>query len=214
MLVFGDSISEGTNAQNYDLSAGRCGGPYGLGVSSSTDSWAFSFAEALGAELSLAAFAAQGYATRNSYNYGEVPPLLTLGDPTASAWDKISASASRLPYLIRVQPTYVVQALGFNDQNADVSPSLLSNTVTSWLVAARAAIGQEPTIFFVLPFGSVLRNANATRGALLKGFVAYKASPGGADDACTLILDLYPDAQLGLQGLGAPTAESCMAHTL
>jgi len=71
--------------------------------------------------------------------------------------------------------------------------------------AAVGAAAEDVTLtLFVLPFGSVLRNANATRGAHLKGFVAYKASPGGADDDCTLILDLYPDAQLGLQGLGAP----------
>ena len=209
MLVYGDSISEGTNAQNYDVAAGRCGGPYGLGVSSSTDSWAFAFAEAMRAELSLAAFAAQGFATRNSFNYGEVPPLLTVRDPAATAWDKVNANASRLPALAATPPTYVVQALGFNDQNADVPPALLTATVAAWLGAARTALGPAPTLFLVLPFGGVLRTANATRGAILQAFADYRATPSGAGDACTLALDLYPASQRGLQGLGAPTAESC-----
>jgi lysophospholipase L1-like esterase len=209
MLVYGDSIAEGTNAQNYDVAAGRCGGPYGLGVSSSTDSWAFGFAAAMAAELSLAAFAAQGFATRNSLNYGEVPPLLTAGAPAATAWDKVSANCSRLPALAATPPTYVVQALGFNDQNADVPPALLTATVAAWLGAARSALGPAPTLLLILPFGGVLRTANATRGAILQAFADYKASPSGAGDACTLALDLYPASQRGLQGLGAPTAESC-----
>jgi hypothetical protein len=57
--------------------------------------------------------------------------------------------------------------------------------------------------------GGVLRTANATRGAILQACADYKASPSGAGDACTLALDLYPASQRGLQGLGAPTAESC-----
>jgi hypothetical protein len=60
-----------------------------------------------------------------------------------------------------------------------------------------------------IPFGGELRTQNATRLAILAGFAAYKATPGGAADACAFAIDLYPRAQRGLQGLGKPTAESC-----
>jgi lysophospholipase L1-like esterase len=212
-LVYGDSISEGTNAQNYDLGAGRCGGPYGLAVSASTDSWAFAFAEAMGAELSLAAFAAQGYATRNSLNYGNVPPLLALNgsssEPPGSAWDRVCEGFSRLPELAAQPPTYLVNALGFNDQNSDVTSALLQATVAAWLPAARAAVGPSTSLLLAIPFGGALRTGNATRLAILAGFAQYKASAAGSRDACALALDLFPAAQRGLQGLGSPTAESC-----
>jgi hypothetical protein len=58
-LFYGDSITEGTNAANYDFDTGSCGGKLGLANSASTDSWAFAFAEAAAVEPSLAAFAAQ-----------------------------------------------------------------------------------------------------------------------------------------------------------
>lgn len=50
---------EGINAANYNFDTGSCGGSLGLAVSSSTDSWAFAFAEAAAVEPSLAAYAAQ-----------------------------------------------------------------------------------------------------------------------------------------------------------
>jgi hypothetical protein len=212
MLIFGDSISEGTNANNYDLAAGHCGGPYGLGVSSSTDSWAFSFAEALGAEPSLAAFAAQGFVTRNSFNYGGVPPLLTPGSEEDTAWDKVNGNASRLPALSSTPPTYLVSGMGFNDQNSDVQPSVLTSVVGAWLAAARSAVGPSTNILLVLPFGGELRTHNATRGAIMEGFAAYKGAPGGGGDGCVFLLDLlsqFPGSALGLEGLGAPTAQSC-----
>lgn len=212
MLIFGDSISEGTNANNYDLGAGRCGGPYGLGVSSATDSWAFSFAEAMGAEPSLAAFAAQGFVTRNSYNYGGVPPLLTPGSETDTAWDKVNGNASRLPELSASPPTYLVSAMGFNDQNTDVQSSTLTTVVGAWLAAARSAVGPNTNILLILPFGGELRTHNVTRGAIMEGFATYKGTPGGGEDGCVFLLDLlstFPGSAQGLEGLGAPTAQSC-----
>ena len=58
-LFFGDSITEGTNAANYNFNTGTCGGNFDLSNSASTDSWAFAFAEAAAVEPSMAAFAAQ-----------------------------------------------------------------------------------------------------------------------------------------------------------
>jgi lysophospholipase L1-like esterase len=213
-LVYGDSITEGTNAQNFDYATGVCGGGEGLRNNGATDSWAFAFAAALRVELSLAAFAAQGFATKNSLNYGHVPPLFTPGADAASAWDKVNAATSRLPLLAANPPALVVNALGFNDQNSDVTPSQLTAVVAAWLAAARAALGANTTLALAIPFGGEMRTQNATRLAILAGFAEYQQSGGGGGggdnaDPCAVALDLYPRAQRGLQGLGSPTAESC-----
>jgi len=182
--------------------------PYGLAVSAATDSWAAAFAAAMRTELSLAAFAAQGYVTRNSLNYGHVPPFITPGNAASTAWDKVSAAVSRLPELAAAPPTLVVSAHGFNDQAVN-DPSAVTAAVAAWLAAMRAAVGRTAGVLLAVPFGGEMRDRNATRDAVLEGFAAYRATPGGAADACTIALDLYPAAQRGLQGLGVPTAESC-----
>ena len=51
-----------------------------LAAGAAPRSWAFGFGEAMQAEVSNCAFAAQGYSTFNSLKYGNVPPLLTPGD--------------------------------------------------------------------------------------------------------------------------------------
>ena len=81
----------------------------------------------------------QGYVTSNSLNYGNVPPLLTSGAPASYAWDKVCAGNSRLPALATSPPALVINALGFNDQNSDVTPAELTATVAAWLADMRAA---------------------------------------------------------------------------
>lgn len=208
-LVYGDSISEGANGHNYNWDRGSCGGALGLANSASVDTWAFSTAEALSVEVSLVAFAAQGYTTKNSLNYGKVPPLLTVGDDALSSWNKVRSGVSRLPELAATPPTYVFNALGFNDQNVDVTPAVLTATVAAWLPTMRSAVGGNTTIFIVVPFGGEMRTANVTRLAVRAGYAAYMASAAGCGDPCTFLLDLYPRAQRGLQGFGRPTFESC-----
>ena len=217
MLVFGDSITEGTAALRMAFGPGGPGpgpthGGWGCAQSdvyhnSALHSWASHVADALNAEISAAAFAAQGYATRNSLNYGNVPPFFTPGDPAASAWAWVFANASRLPALAAQPPHYVFNALGFNDQV--VPPAQLTLAVAGSLAAMRTAVGPRALLFQVLPFGGEMRDSNATRNALLGGFADYKASAVGAADGCALILDTFPLAQEGLQGWPAPTAFSC-----
>lgn len=77
--------------------------------------------------------------TSNSYNYGHVPPLLTLGSTVGSAWSQVYAGQSRLPALAGTPPALVVNALGFNDQNSDVTDAVLTETVTTWLDDIRNA---------------------------------------------------------------------------
>ena len=208
-LVYGDSISEGANGHNYNWDRGSCGGALGLANSASVDTWSFATAEALSVEVSLVAFAAQGYATKNSLNYGNVPPLLTVGSDALSSWKQVHSGVSRLAELATTPPTYVFNALGFNDQNNDVTPAALSATVAAWLSDMRGAVGGNTSVFVVVPFGGEMRTANVTRLAILAGVAAYTASAAGSGDPCTFLLDLYPRAQRGLQGFGRPTFESC-----
>ena len=208
-LVFGDSITEGATALRMVFGPGTGPGAGGGGwgcdsggngayASSNLNAWAHHVSEALDAEFSLSAFAAQGYATRNSYNYGNVPPLITPGDDAASAWDKVFANASRLPALAARPPDFIFNAEGWNDQV--VPATQLTPVVTASLAALRAATGPRTVIFQVLPFGGLMCDANATRAALMEGFAAYKASAGGAADDCALLLDTYPLAIEGITG--------------
>jgi lysophospholipase L1-like esterase len=208
MLVYGDSITEGTSALRMSFGPGSgpgpagdtwgCTSPSGAYGSSALHSWASHVSDALGAELSMAAFAAQGYATKNSYNYGNVPPLMTPGDDAASAWRWVFANASRLPALAAQPPDFVFNAEGWNDQV--VAPADLTPVVAASLAAIRGAIGARAVIFQVLPFGGLMCDNNVTRGALMAGFAAYKATAGGAADACALLLDPYPLSQEGITG--------------
>jgi lysophospholipase L1-like esterase len=217
MLVFGDSITEGTSALRMVFGPGTAGPGAANGGwrcegadtyhNSALHSWASHAADALDAELSAAAFAAQGYVTTNSYNYGSVPPFFTPGNPTASAWQWVYGGASRLPALAASPPDLLLNALGFNDQN--VPPAALTAAVAGSLAALRAAAGPSTALLQVLPFGGALRTGNATRLALLAGFEQYKATPSGAADACAAVLDAGSGAAEGLQGLGSSTVFSC-----
>ena len=118
MIAYGDSITEGINAQLFDFHSGT-GCSSGKVNAAAPKSWSFGVAEALGAELSNCAYAAQGYQTMNSLGYGGVPPLVHGGAEGAlSAWDKIDATHSRLPAIAQRPPEHVFSAQGFNDQVA------------------------------------------------------------------------------------------------
>lgn len=74
-IIYGDSITEGVNAQLYDFTSESCSRTGLLDAAAAPMSWAARFAEGVAAEVSNIAFAAQGYVTPNSVNYGNVPPL-------------------------------------------------------------------------------------------------------------------------------------------
>lgn len=217
LLVWGDSISEGTSALRMVFGPGSAGPGAARGGwrcepadtyhSSALHSWAAHAADALGAELSAAAFAAQGYVTTNSYQYGNVPPFFTPGAPNASAWQWVFGGASRLPALAAAPPDLILNALGFNDQG--VPAQVLAGAVAGSLAAVRSAVGPRTALLQVLPFGGALRDSSATRQALLAGFEQYRATAGGAADACSAVLDAGAAAAEGLEGLGQPTAFSC-----
>jgi hypothetical protein len=213
-IVFGDSISEGTNAQLYDYDRGSCGRSGTLAAAAAPRSWGFGFGEAMQAEVSNCAFAAQGYSTFNSLLYGNVPPLLTLGEPTSTAWDKLDSVHSRLPLLKAQPPDFVVSAQGFNDQvcapgwpnsaSFRCSNANMSRAITQWLRDVRAATSPATVIVVVVPFGGEMRTQNLTRFTIIAGFNTYQSA---ATDPHALLVDLYPRARLGL--MGADTSANC-----
>ena len=153
--------------------------------------------------------------------YGGVPPLLTLGDPKRTAWDKLDAAHSRLPLLKARPPDFVVSAEGFNDQVcspgwADRASFRCSNdnmtkAITQWLVDVRAATSPSTTVVVLQPFGGEMRTKNLTRFAIKAGFDAYQLAhqrvSGGNNDEHTILVDLYPRARLGL--MGADPSANC-----
>ena len=213
-IVFGDSISEGTNAQLYDYDRDSCGRSGTLAAAAAPRSWAFGFGEAMQAEVSNCAFAAQGYSTFNSLLYGNIPPLLTLGEPTSTAWDKLDSAHSRLPLLKARPPDFVVSAQGFNDQvcapgwpngaRFRCSNANMSRAIAQWLRDVRAATSPATVIVVVVPFGGEMRTQNLTRFAIIAGFDTYQS---GATDPHALLVDLYPRSRLGL--MGADTSANC-----
>ncbi len=227
-LVYGDSITEGTNAQLFDFSTNKCDSQTraGLDAAAATKSWCFGFAQAMHAEVSNCAFAAQGYSTFNSLNYGGVPPLLTLGASISSAWDKVDAAHSRLPLLRKRPPDFVISAEGFNDQvcspgwgeKYNCTNAGLTGAVAEWLKHMRQATAASTQIFVLVPFGGELRTKNLTRNSIRAGFNAYQEMKG---DSMAHLIDLYPFAKRGLMGASSPkdpsssgqptgpTAESC-----
>jgi lysophospholipase L1-like esterase len=231
MLFYGDSITEGTNAHYFDYYANQChfrGGE--LVVNAAPASWGAVLAEALDAEPSQTAFAGTGYVTRNSYIYGNVPPLLCPGNATGSAWDKIDAEHSRLPYLKSSPPDYVFSAHGNNDMFCGVkSPkpfpgnnctyTELQASVTAWLGAVREATSPATRIVLIVPFGGDFHGNTHIRTSIRAAYTAYQmqaalgaavgdishtsavdASATSLGDNATFMVDLYPQAQHGIGG--------------
>ena len=223
LLFYGDSITEGTNAHYFDWRGpGACVSGNELHVNCAPCSWGQLLAGALDAEASQVAFAAAGFSTHVSLEYGNVPPLLTVGDSASSSWDKVDGAHSRLGALSRRPPDYVFSAHGNNDQacgggmagKGRCTFAMVTSAVTAWLSAMRAATSPETRIVLIVPFGGDLRSdKNKTRSAIRAGFEAYQARAGsssGGADPYALMIDLYPSAErLGLSGGGKATAASC-----
>jgi lysophospholipase L1-like esterase len=236
MLFYGDSISEGTNAHFFDWRGpGTCVGGNEMQVNCAPCSWGQVLSRALDAEPSQVAFAAAGYSTHASLQYGNVPPLLTVGaNASSSSWDKIDAAHSRLDALRQRPPEYVFSAHGQNDQacgsgmagHGRCTFDMVTAAVTAWLGAMRAATSPETRIVVIVPFGgSMGGDQNRTRTAIRDGYDSYQAAAAAAPGSGTVtdphayLIDLYPAAERGLSGSGGKaTVASCdgvhpLAHT-
>jgi len=186
MLLFGDSITEGVNAECTNPDPGCKGGD--LCANSATKTWGVAVAAALGAEYSQVGFGSLGWVVGGA---GGVPAFFEPGKDATNSWDKVYDVANRsfdnLDYIFVGHAT--------NDGLRGASVAAVTASVSGWLAAARARAGTATYIFLAVPFGG-FGAANAPKGALKAGFSAYQAN---SPDKRTFFLDLGREAARGLE---------------
>jgi len=173
LLHYGDSISEGWN-NLYAPGAGPLFAPLDhqahfeslffyeerrIYWDSAVDSWVWHLAAALNAELSMVAWAGQGYTKGGN---GNTPLLWTKnGDSSNNGWTWIN---SKYPRSFEECPQIVTNNHGTNDLwNASVVPE----RIAGWL-ADFNKVCPSTTIIMVPPFGGFLINE------INKGVTMYK----------------------------------------
>jgi len=196
LIAYGDSITEGVQA--------LCQSGGDLGSNAAINTWAFSLAAALDAEISVVAFGRLGWTISGN---GGVPPVFTPGNDAQSSWNKIDSKAARS---FSPNPDYIVIAHGTNDggvctpsandglngrSDADVSAS-----VTGWLVAQRAA-APSTRIVVIIPFGGFCLNAITT------GLNNYKTQ--APSDNNVFLVNLGAAGARGLSAFNGGTQEAC-----
>jgi len=146
MLVFWDSIGEGVRVLGVNGDD--------LVVNEATESWSFGLAAALDAELSMAAFGAQGWSIQG---FGNVAPFFTPGNDSYSAWNKLDSKHPRV--FNKSQIDYVFCGHGTNDLLNLRPDQLITDSALGWLIAIRAVIPTRTHIFLTVPFGGFFKNA-------------------------------------------------------
>ena len=176
MIVYSDSVAEGTNVAGDGRPDASAAYPVYLGA-------------ALGAEYGVIAFDGQGWATSG---YGGVPPLYGRAGRAAS-WDHLDAEHSRLARnLLKPAPDYVVVNLGLNDHLHHAADPSVRNSAAKWLRNIRLA-APRAKIFAVIPFGG------DERAALQAAFEDYQRA---AKDPASKLIDLGMELQKGLDHTG------------
>jgi lysophospholipase L1-like esterase len=152
MIVYGDSITEGTYANGTNAS-------HAAGNNSSV-TYAIALAQAFSAEVGVIGFGRQGWGIGGN---GNVPTL-------PNSWNLYWSGQSRLvSSLLSPSPNYVVIVEGTNDALNGIS----SGTVTSDVAAFQATIqaaAPSAKILFVVPFGQFMASA-VTAGVTVAGNV-------------------------------------------
>ena len=226
-IFFGDSITEGVNAEcrNTPMSVEEWGGgvagvpgdvpePAGdLSANAATKTWGPTVAAALGAEYSQIGFGSLGWVVSGA---GGVPAFYIPGKESVNSWDKHYNTASRsfenLDYI------FVGHATNDGLREGSKATAAVAAAVAGWLAAARAAAGPQTAIFLCVPFGS-FGAANEPKGSLKAGFDAYQAKK---TDPRAYYIDLGREAAIGLEcgswergctgaygSKGEPTMQGC-----
>ncbi|MDD5165009.1 MAG: GDSL-type esterase/lipase family protein [Candidatus Pacebacteria bacterium] len=154
MIVLGDSISRGYNAEADSSGVDHTG----TGSTFVQDSWAMLVGQALDAEVGIKAYSGAGYR-----KYGSGPSVTATFDHL----DYIHAQP--LPYGV----DYLIIAEGANDYQTDVTTS-----VKELLRMARAQVGPN-TYIFLMPSFLTLNNINGNpevTSQIQAGLAAYKAT--------------------------------------
>jgi lysophospholipase L1-like esterase len=182
VLIYGDSITEG------QLSTGN--GPASPVNDDAQLDWAQYVSFALSAEFGQIGFGSQGWTVDGA---GNVPPLFTPSNDTASAWDKYFSGQSRLvASALSPTPNYVLILQGKNDANNGSSAASIEASVEGFLPALRAAAGPLCKIALIVPFDG------SEASTLDVAFTSYQASIPDAN--CKLI---NIGVQPGLTGVGS-----------
>jgi lysophospholipase L1-like esterase len=186
LLAYGDSITEGVQA--------LCAGGGDLGTNAALNTWAFSLAATLDAELSVVGFGRLGWTISGN---GGVPPVFTPGNDAQSSWNKIDSKNARS---FSPNPDYIVIAHGANDGLNGKSDADVSASVTGWLVATRAA-APSSRIILAIPFGQFCVNAITT------GLNNYKSQH--PNDNNVFLINLGAAGARGLTAFNGGTQEAC-----
>ena len=167
-IFFGDSITEGVNAECENPDTTCRGGD--LCANAATKTWGPAVAAALGSEYSQIGFGSLGWVVGGA---GGVPAFFEPGKEAVNSWDKHFDSANRTFHDL----DYIFVGHATNDGLRGGAKLIAPVTaaVTGWLHAARAAAGPATAIFLCVPFGS-FGARNEPKGALKAGFDAYKAA--------------------------------------
>lgn len=170
-IFFGDSITEGVNAECRDTPESTVGVPGDvpepggdLSANSATKTWGPTVAAALGAEYSQVGFGSLGWVVSGA---GGVPAFYMPGKESVNSWDKHFNTANRsfenLDYI------FVGHATNDGLRQGSKVTAAVAEAVTGWLGAARAKAGPKTAIFLCVPFGS-FGAANEPKGSLKAGF--------------------------------------------
>jgi len=186
ILAYGDSITEGVQA--------LCQSGGDLGSNAAINTWAFSLAAALDAEISVVGFGRLGWTISGN---GGVPPVFTPNNDAQSSWNKIDAKVARS---FTPNPDYIVIAHGANDGLNGKSDADVSASVTGWLTAVRAA-APSSRIVLAIPFGQFCLNAITT------GLTNYKKN--APNDNNVFLINLGAAGARGLTAFNGGTQEAC-----
>lgn len=207
-IFFGDSITEGVNAEcrNTPMTVAEWGGgvagvpgdvpePAGdLSANAATKTWGPTVAAALGAEYSQIGFGSLGWVVVGA---GGVPAFYIPGKEAVNSWDKHYGGINTTARRSFENLDYIFVGHATNDGLREGSKATASVTaaVDGWLGAARAAAGPQTAIFLCVPFGS-FGAANEPKGSLRAGFDAYQAK---SSDSRAYYIDLGREAAIGLE---------------
>jgi len=188
LLHYGDSISEGWNIRGPPSN-----GDVRINYDSASDTWMWHTSASLDAEISLIAWAGQGYTKGGD---GGIPKLWTMdGDKKDNAWIWINMKYQRY---FTTCPQIVTNNHGTNDM---LNTTFVTSSVTGWLGDFQK-LCPKTRIIMIPPLGGALFNE------ISKGVAVYKQSTSASLSSNIQVLTLNAVAKQGFwSGNGWATAD-------
>ena len=186
MLIYGDSITEGT--QSRDGSDGvTTGYAYLVGEAHRRQGW----------EYGMKGAGFSGYSVTVPSANGAQPPAWTSGNDANSSWNKVDGSGLAGALLttgtvgsagerFSTQPDLIIDAWGTNDGLQNVADGTVQAAVTGFLQRLRVA-APSAVIITMIPFGGYKR-------------AAIQAAAAAVADPKLLVIDPKTDARMTTTG--------------